>query len=151
MRVFLNRLIRVWLCIEIIGIALTSGAWAQAVTTTTVQGTVYLANGSPGSGTLQVSWPAFTTASDQAIAAGKLAVNIGADGFVTVNLAPNLGSTPAGLFYTAVYHMSDGTTSTEFRWLKSAELLRVLGGPDLQPAACFVKSSRRSNTDANDE
>jgi len=33
---------------------------------------------------------------------------------MSVNLAPNLGSSPAGLFYTAIYHMSDGTTSTEY-------------------------------------
>ena len=32
------------------------------VTTTTVQGTVYLANGQPGSGMLHVSWPGFTSA-----------------------------------------------------------------------------------------
>ena len=89
-------------------------ALAQAVSTTTVQGTVYLANGSPGSGTLQLSWPAFTTASSQAITAGKVTAAIGADGFVSVNLAPNLGSSPAGLYYTAIYHLSDGTTSTEY-------------------------------------
>jgi len=94
--------------------ALTLGAPAQAISTTTVQGTVYLANGTPGSGTLQVSWPAFTTAQNQAVAAGKAMVEIGADGFMSVNLAPNLGSSPAGLFYTAIYHMSDGTTSTEY-------------------------------------
>jgi len=94
--------------------ALTLGAPAQAISTTTVQGTVYLANGTPGSGTLQVSWPAFTTAQNQAVAAGKVMVEIGADGFMSVNLAPNLGSSPAGLFYTAIYHMSDGTTSTEY-------------------------------------
>jgi hypothetical protein len=41
-------------------------------------------------------------------------VNIGGDGFVCVNLAPNLGSSPAGLYYTAIYHMNDGTTNTEF-------------------------------------
>ena len=94
--------------------AMSVATLAQTISTTTVQGTVYLANGSPGSGTLQLSWPAFTTASNQTVAAGKIATAIGADGFVTVNLAPNLGSSPAGLFYTAIYHMSDGTTSTEY-------------------------------------
>ena len=89
-------------------------ALAQTISTTTVQGTVYLANGSPGSGTLQLSWPAFTTASSQTVAAGKTTTTIGADGFVSVNLAPNLGSSPAGLYYTAIYHLSDGTTSTEY-------------------------------------
>jgi hypothetical protein len=91
----------------------------QAVSTTTVQGTVYLANGQTGSGTLSLSWPAFTTASGQAVAAGSLISAIGVDGFVSVNLAPNLGSTPAGLYYTAIYQLSDGTTSTEY-WVVPA-------------------------------
>ena len=99
--------------------AMAVAAFAQNISTTTVQGTVYLANGSPGSGTLQVSWPAFTTASNQAVAAGKITTSIGGDGFVSVNLAPNLGSSPAGLYYTAIYHMSDGTTSTEY-WVVPA-------------------------------
>jgi len=94
--------------------AMAAMAVAQTISTTTVQGTVYLANGSPGSGTLQLNWPAFTTASNQTVAAGKITTGIGADGFVSVNLAPNLGSSPAGLYYTAIYHTSDGTTSTEF-------------------------------------
>jgi hypothetical protein len=95
-------------------LAMAVVALAQVMSTTTVQGTVYTANGAPSSGTLQVSWPAFTTASGQAVAAGKTTATIGVDGFVSVNLAPNLGSTPAGLYYTAIYHLSDGTTSTEF-------------------------------------
>lgn len=95
--------------------ALTSVAGtAQGVATTTVQGTVYLANGQPGSGTLQLSWPAFTTASNQAVTAGRINVVIGPDGYLSVNLAPNQGSAPAGLYYTAVYHLNDGTTSTEY-------------------------------------
>ena len=93
---------------------MNAGASAQGFTTTTVQGTVYLANGQPGSGSLQLSWPAFTTAGNQAVAAGRTNVTIGADGYVSVRLAPNQGSTPAGLYYTAVYHLSDGTTSTEY-------------------------------------
>jgi hypothetical protein len=39
-----------------------------------------------------------------------------------VALAPNIGAMPAGLFYTAVYHLSDGTTSTEYRWRLAAQL-----------------------------
>jgi len=108
-------------CIALMAMAVA--ALAQTISTTTVQGTVYLANGSPGSGTLQLSWPAFTTASNQVVAAEKITTSIGADGFVSVNLAPNLGSSPAGLYYTAIYHMSDGTTSTEYRRIKPAQLL----------------------------
>ena len=94
-------------------------AMAQAVSTTTVQGTVYLANGRPGAGTLSISWPSFTTAAGQAVAADTTTATIGPDGFVSVNLAPNVGATPAGEYYTAVYYMSDGTTSTQY-WVVPA-------------------------------
>jgi hypothetical protein len=115
-----------WLCACLAWVLLNARAAAPGFTTTTVQGTVYLAGGQPASGTLQLSWPAFTTANDRAVAAGRTTVSIGADGYVSVNLAPNQGSTPAGLFYTAVYHLNDGTTSTEYRLIQPAQLLRVL-------------------------
>jgi hypothetical protein len=89
-------------------------ASAQGITTTTVQGTVYLVNGQPGSGTLVISWPSFTTANGQLVAADSTTVMIAPDGFVSVNLAPNLGSSPAGLYYTALYYMSDGSTNTQY-------------------------------------
>jgi hypothetical protein len=117
------------LCLTIMalmGMALPGVACAQAVSTTTVQGTVYLANGQAGAGTLDVSWPAFTTANGQAIAAGRISATIGQDGFVSVNLAPNLGATPAGLYYTAVYQMSNGSTSTEY-WVVPAAAQASLG------------------------
>lgn len=148
MRFFQNRFTRAVVCCGLAWMTVSLGVRAQAIDTTTVQGTVYLANGSPGSGTLQVSWPAFTTASNQAVAAGKLAVNIGADGFVTVNLAPNLGSTPAGLFYTAIYHMSDGTTSTEW-WVVPAAAQASIGQvrSQVMPAAQAVQAVSKAYVD----
>jgi len=123
-------------------------AEAQAVTTTTVQGTVYLANGQAGAGTLDVSWPAFTTAAGYAVAAGRTTVTIAADGFMSVNLAPNQGATPAGLFYTAVYHMSDGTTSTEY-WVIPAASQAALGQVRAQvmPAAQAVQAVSKTYVD----
>ena len=128
-----------------IGLLLVAGGgWiaAQTVTTTTVQGTVYLANGAPGSGTLLVSWPAFMTTTNQAVAAGRTTVQIGADGFVSVNLAPNLGANPAGLYYTAVFHLSDGTVNTEY-WVipaaASASLAQVRA--QLMPAVQTVSKA----------
>ena len=98
---------------------------AQGVSTTTVEGTVYLANGQPGSGTLEINWPAFTTSNNLAVGAGSLYVTVGADGQVSVNLAPNQGATPAGLFYTAVYYMSDGTVSTEYSEFSAALIFNL--------------------------
>ena len=123
-------------------------ASAQVFTTTTVQGTVYLADGRPGSGTLQLSWPAFTTANNQAVTAGRTSVTIGADGYVSVKLAPNQGSSPAGLYYTAVYHLSDGTTSTEY-WTVPAAAQASLAQVRAQvmPAAQAVQTVSKSYVD----
>ena len=134
------------ICLACMAIAIA--ALAQSVSTTTVQGTVYLANGSPGSGTLQLSWPAFTTASSQAIAAGKVTATIGADGFVSVNLTPNLGSSPAGLYYTAIYHMSDGTTSTEY-WVVPAAAQATIAQvrSQVMPAAQAVQAVSKAYVD----
>ncbi|MGB7263962.1 MAG: hypothetical protein WBC92_00515, partial [Terracidiphilus sp.] len=123
-------------------------ATAQAVTTTTVQGTVYLANGQPGSGTLVVSWPAFTTVTGQAIAADRTTVTIAPDGFVSVNLAPNVGATPAGEYYTAVFYMSDGSTSTQY-WVVPAAAQASLAQVQAQvmPAAQAVQAVSKAYVD----
>jgi hypothetical protein len=112
---------------------------AQGLSTTTVQGTVYLANGQAGAGTLVVSWPAFTTATGQAVAADSTTVTIPPDGFLSVNLAPNAGALPAGAYYTAVFYMSDGTVSTQYRRVNAAQLFRVFNGIVYQSAAECVK------------
>jgi len=103
----------VWMCVMLCFLC-GERVEAQGVTTTTVQGTVYLADGTPGSGTVLVSWPAFTTAANSQVAAGNTVVTVGLDGFLSVNLAPNAGANPAGLYYTAVFHLSDGTVNTQY-------------------------------------
>jgi hypothetical protein len=108
-----------WL-LMVVGLMMISDvSRAQGISTTTVQGTVYLANGQPGTGTLVVSWPSFTTAAGQLITADSTTVTIAPDGFVSVNLTANQGATPAGLYYTAVFYMSDGTTHTQY-WVVPA-------------------------------
>ncbi len=94
-------------------VALSPASRGQ-VTTTTVQDTVYHANGTVATGTILVSWPAFATATGNTVAAGNLNVTIGANGQVSMNLAANVGATPAGTYYTAVYHLDDGTVSKEY-------------------------------------
>ncbi len=144
-----RRLMRCWIALAVLMLAVSGAAAnAQAVSTTTVQGTVYLANGQPGGGTLAVSWPAFTTAAGQAIAADSLTVTIPADGFVSVNLAPNQGATPAGEYYTAVYYMSDGSTSTEY-WVVPAGAQATLAQVRAQvmPAAQAVQAVSKAYVD----
>jgi hypothetical protein len=132
----------------LMGMALAGIANAQALTTTTVQGTVYLANGQVGSGTVNVSWPTFTTANGLVIAAGHTMVTIPQDGFLSVSLTPNVGATPAGLFYTAIYQMSDGTTSTQY-WVVPTAAQVSLGQvqAQLMPAAQAVQTVSKSYVD----
>ena len=129
-------------------VLLAGWSGAQTVTTTTVQGTVYTAGGTPASGTLLVSWPAFTTAGSQLVAAGSTSVTIGTDGFVSVNLAPNLGSNPAGLYYTAVFQLSDGTVNTQY-WVVPAAASATLASVQAQvmPAAQAVQAVSKAYVD----
>jgi hypothetical protein len=83
-------------------------AWAQGPATTTVSDVVYRADGNPAGGTLLISWPAFTTADGQAVAAGSESVTLGAGGTLSVNLVPNAGAAPVSTLYTVVYQLDDG-------------------------------------------
>lgn len=76
---------------------------AQTPPLTTVQDTVYEADGTPAQGTLLISWPAFTTASGQAVAAGSTSVTLGTGGALSVVLVPNANATPVNTVYTVVY------------------------------------------------
>lgn len=84
--------------------------------TTTIADTVYMADGSPASGTLIITWPAFVTASGTAVAAGNTSVAVGANGALSIALMPNAGATPAGVYYTVVYQLGAGQVRTEF-WI----------------------------------
>ena len=86
---------------------------SSAVTTTTISDTVYHADGTTATGTLLVSWTAFTTAAGQAIAGGSTSAAIANDGTFSVTLAPNAGAMPSGTFYTVTYHLDDGSVSRE--------------------------------------
>jgi hypothetical protein len=137
-----------WIGFGLTAMAVSWIACAQAIGTTTVRGTVYLANGTAGSGSLQLSWPAFTTADNRAVAAGRITVKIGSDGIMNVNLAPNLGSSPAGLYYTAVYHMGDGTTSTEYWVIPPGDQVSIAQvRAQVMPAAQAVQAASKAYVD----
>jgi hypothetical protein len=98
-----------------LGVTVSVFAAAQAPVLTTVNDTVFRANGDPAAGTVLISWPAFTTADNYSVAAGNLSVVLAPDGAFNAELAPNAGATPAGTVYTVVYQLTDGTVKTE-RW-----------------------------------
>jgi hypothetical protein len=95
-----------------------------------------------------LSWPSFTTAAGQVIAADSTTMTIPADGFVSVNLAPNQGATPAGGYYTAVIYMSDGTVSTQY-WVVPAAAQASLAQVQAQvmPAAQAVQAVSKAYVD----
>jgi hypothetical protein len=132
----------------IVALVVGALAMAQAVSTTAVQGTVYMANGQPGAGTLVVSWQSFTTAAGQAIAADSTTVAIAPNGWVSVNLTPNQGATPAGEYYTAIFYMSDGTVNTEY-WIVPAAAQASLAQVQAQvmPAAQAVQAVSKAYVD----
>ena len=129
--------------------AAASGIHAQ-ITTTTVQGEIYRADGTAATGTLIVEWPAFSTANNQAVAAGSKTVAIGQDGFVSLNLTPNTGASPAGSYYTAIYHLSDGTVNKEY-WIvpaaASASIVSVRA--HLVPATVAIQDATKQYVDAS--
>jgi hypothetical protein len=119
------------------------------ISTTTVQGTVYRADGTPASGTLLVSWTAFTTPQNQAVAAGTESSAIGADGFVSLNLTPNASALPTGSYYTAVYHLSDGTVNQEY-WVVPASANASIASvrAQLEPSTVAVQSISKAYVDS---
>jgi hypothetical protein len=93
---------------------------------TTISDTVYSANGTPASGTVLVSWNSFMTAGGKSVPAGSTSATIGASGQLSIALTPNAGASPMGSYYTAIFHLSDGTTSREY-WVVPATVAG--GGP----------------------
>jgi len=102
-----------------VGVAiLPAGAADAPPATTRVSDTVYRADGTPASGTVLISWPAFTTADAKPVAAGNKSVILSADGVLVVDLIPNAGATPTGTYYAVVFNLDD-VVRTEY-WLVGA-------------------------------
>lgn len=104
--------IKGWVLVSML-FAVTITAAAQ-IATTTVTDTVYRADGTPASGTVVVTWQAFTTSLGQSVPAGTASAVIASNGAMSIALVPNAGATPMGSYYTAAYHLDDGTVSREF-------------------------------------
>jgi len=100
-------------------------AQTSTVATTQVTDTVYRADGTTATGTVLINWPAFTTSNGLSVAAGNTSATIATGGALSVALAPNAGSSPMGSYYTAVYHLDDGTVSREY-WVVPVSATPVL-------------------------
>jgi len=100
-------------CLLLSVLASATMSHAQALAMTNISDVVYRADGTPASGVLFISWPAFSTSDGKPVASGTKNVTLGAQGALSVSLAPKAGATPAATYYTVVYQLSD-TVKTEF-------------------------------------
>lgn len=125
-------------------------ATASAVSTTQVADTVYFADGSVASGSVLISWAAFTTAAGQEIAGGSTSATIAADGTFSVQLAPNAGATPVGTYYTAVYQLGDGSVTREY-WVVPVSSVPVTVSAvqsTVLPTSVALQTATKSYVDA---
>lgn len=103
-----------WLLPFIVSLFLVSPVlWADPGLTQ-IDDVLYRADGTRAGGTLVISWPAFTAANKEAVAAGSKTFRIANDGRISVGLVPTAGATPSGVVYKVVAKYDDGTTSTEY-------------------------------------
>jgi hypothetical protein len=100
--------------LSLVGLTSSTPLLAQGPALTTISDTIYRADGTPAGGTVLISWPSFQTAEGDPVAAGNLAVTIGAQGAFIAQLVPNVGATPAGTYYVVVMQLDDGTVRTEY-------------------------------------
>jgi hypothetical protein len=112
-----------WVVIGCLAASSVSGQVIPAKTT--IHDVVYRADGMPASGEALISWPAFTTADGAAVAAGSLSVPLKTGGVLDAALVPNIGSLPASTFYTVVFHLDDGKSSTEYWSVPSGTTVRI--------------------------
>ena len=112
-----------WMLPAILLAALTVSATAQ-IATTQVTDTIYHADGTPAAGAVLISWPAFTTGNGDSIPSGSTSATIATGGSLSVRLISNAAATPMGSYYTAVYHLDDGSVSRQY-WVVPASLAPV--------------------------
>jgi lysophospholipase L1-like esterase len=115
--------LRAWLLVNLLLVVMPLLAIAQtsSIVTTLVSDTIYSADGTPATGSVIVSWGAFTSATGLTVPSGSTSATIGAGGVLSLSLAANAGATPMGSYYTAVYHLDDGSVSREY-WVVPARV-----------------------------
>ena len=86
--------------------------YAQAITTTRIQDTLFNADGSKVEGSLTIAWKGFTASDGTTLATSAVTVNI-VQGVLIVDLVPNDNSTPPGTSYTVTYLLDNGTRFVE--------------------------------------
>ena len=142
---------RLFFCWFMLAMLLAGTLPAKAITSKTlIQDVLYHADGTTATGTLLISWPAFTTVDGQAIPAGSTTASLGVDGSVSLSLFPNAGSTPQGTCYTVVLDLDDGR-STEY-WVvpQAAQITVAPMRSKLVPHAQAVQSVSHDYVDTKE-
>ena len=104
--------------LSILAVLCSAPAWAAH--STNVQDAVREPNGFFATGSVTITWPAFTTAWNEPIPAGSFTTGIDDHGRFSIDLIPNAGALPTRTFYTAQYRMKDGSTWREY-WIVPQE------------------------------
>ena len=84
------------------------------------------------------------------VPAGNTSVTIAAGGLLSVSLVPNAGSNPMGSYYTAIYHLDDGTVSREY-WVVPVSTTAVAISSiksTVLPASVAVQTVTKSYVDS---
>ncbi len=117
-------------------VAQTPVSAGTAPVTTQVNDVVYRADGATASGTLLISWPAFTTAAGAPVAAGSKSVLLGTGGTLVVDLVPNGSANPTGTYYTVVFQLDD-VVRTEY-WVVGTTSPTTIGAVRSTPGSGTV-------------
>lgn len=116
---------------------------------TTISDVIYRADGTPASGSLVISWPAFSTSDHAAVAAGSLDVPIGTGGAIDVALVPNEGATPAGTYYKVVLQLENGGSSVEYWTVPATSPVKIEQvRTAIAPATVAMQAATRQYVDA---
>ena len=112
-----------WMLVAVL-LAMTAMAGRAQIATTQIADTIQRADGTSASGTVIISWPTFTTATSETVQSGSTSASISSGGVLNLKLIPNAGATPIGSYYTAIYHLDDGSVTREY-WVVPASSTAV--------------------------
>jgi trimeric autotransporter adhesin len=93
---------------------------------TTVQDTITYADGTTASGSIVLTWPPFQF-SGVTITGGQSEYEIGLDGAISISLYPTVGALPSGVYYTASYHLDQGSVYEEYWVVPSVPAVTGIG------------------------
>ena len=93
-------------------LSLFFSASLQAIPKTTIQDTLFNADGSKVQGSVTLNWNGFTASDGTTLVTNSVKVKI-VQGVLVVDLVPNENATPAGTTYKATYLFNNGMRSVE--------------------------------------